>query len=133
MHDSCINYANMLPLRRNNSWYQVKKKYKRDMERPGFLCEENKFGCHFLKNVVFSCFNIFWWKYSKISRVWGNCFNRLCQLLSNWIQINMTFKSNRSQKFYKIGPLENFTKFKWKHLRWSVFLMNLHYCGLQHY
>ena len=35
MHDSCINYANMLTLYRDKSC-------KRDMQRPGFFYEENK-------------------------------------------------------------------------------------------
>ena len=35
MHDSCINYANMLSLYRDKSC-------KRDMQRPGYLSEENK-------------------------------------------------------------------------------------------
>ena len=34
-----------------------------------------------------------------------NCSNRLCQVLFNWIQINVTFKSSRSQNFHKIGVL----------------------------
>ena len=34
MHDSSINYANMLTLYKDNSWYQGKKKYNRDMQRP---------------------------------------------------------------------------------------------------
>ena len=34
----------------------------------------------------------------------GNCSNRLCQLLSNWIQINIILKS-ASHKFYKINVL----------------------------
>ena len=37
MHESCINYANMLTLYRDKSC-------KRDMQRPGFFCEENKLG-----------------------------------------------------------------------------------------
>ena len=41
MHHSCINYANMLTLYRDNSWYQGKKKYKQDMWRPGFFGAEN--------------------------------------------------------------------------------------------
>ena len=36
--------------------------FKRDMQRPGFLREEDKLGLHFLKNAGFCCFNIFWWK-----------------------------------------------------------------------
>ena len=41
MHNSCINYAIMLTLYRDNSWYQGKKKYDRDMQRPGFPGAEN--------------------------------------------------------------------------------------------
>ena len=47
----------------------------------------------------------------------GNCFNRLCQLLYNWIQLIMIFKSSRSQMFYKVGVLKNLAKLTWKHLR----------------
>ena len=62
MHDSCIDYTNMLSLYKDNSWYQRKKKYEQDMQRPGFLGEEKEP----TKEVV--SFNIFWWKYySKIS------------------------------------------------------------------
>ena len=46
MHDSCINYANMLSLYRDKSC-------KRDMQRPGCLSEENK-KLQFLKLAVFS-------------------------------------------------------------------------------
>ena len=42
MHDSYINYANMLSLYRDNSWYHRKEKYKCDIQRPGFLGEKNK-------------------------------------------------------------------------------------------
>ena len=42
MHDSWINHANMVTLYyRDNSWYQGKKKYNSDMQRPGFLGVEN--------------------------------------------------------------------------------------------
>ena len=37
------------------------------------------------------------------------------QIVSIIVQLNPNkhdFKSNRLKKFYKIGPLENFTKFK---------------------
>ena len=45
MDDSCINYPNMLPLYTDNSWYQGKKKYKCDMQKPDFLGEETSKGC----------------------------------------------------------------------------------------
>ena len=62
MHDSYIDYPNILPLYWDNLLYQGKKKYKHDMQRPNFLSEENKLGLHLLKIVIFFCFNIFWWK-----------------------------------------------------------------------
>ena len=40
IHDSCINYATMLTLYRDNSLHHRKEKYKCDMQRPGFLGEE---------------------------------------------------------------------------------------------
>ena len=49
--------------------------------------------------------------------MWGYYFNRLCHLLHNWIWMNMIFKSNGSQMFYKIIVVKNFTKFIWKYLR----------------
>ena len=60
IHDSCINYANMLTLYRDNSQNHRKGKYKDDMQRPGFLREENKPDQRsfiFLKIIIFS-FNI---------------------------------------------------------------------------
>ena len=59
MHDSCINYANMLTLYRDNSLYHWKENYKCDMQRPDFPGEENKpeqRSCIFLKNslLIFS-------------------------------------------------------------------------------
>ena len=52
-----------------------------------------------------------------VSDMWGNCFNRLYQLLYNWNRINMFSKSSHSQIFYKKGVLKNFAKFTWKHPR----------------
>ena len=42
MHDSCLNYANMLTLYRDSPKYHKYKKYKGIMQRTGFLGEENK-------------------------------------------------------------------------------------------
>ena len=43
MHNSFINYGNMLTLYRDNPQkYHTKEKYKYDIVRPGFLGEENK-------------------------------------------------------------------------------------------
>ena len=53
----------------------------------------------------------------KCDDIWGNCFNRLCQFLRNWIKLNMIFKSSCLQMFYKLGVLKYFTKFTWKHIR----------------
>ena len=41
MHNSCINYATMLNLYRDNSCHR-KEKYKCDMQRPSLPGEENK-------------------------------------------------------------------------------------------
>ena len=93
--------------------------------RPGFLGEENKHdhrNCIFLKKtfslLIFSENNIA----KLVGDTWGNCFNRLCQLLYNWIWMNMIFKSSHWQMFYKIPFLKNFTKFTWKHLTPSTLL-----------
>ena len=51
--DTCINYANMLILYRGNSHDHRKGKYKRDIQRPGFLGVENKPD---LRSWIF------WWK-----------------------------------------------------------------------
>ena len=54
--------------------------------------------------------------------MWQNCFNRLCQLLNNWIP-----NEHHSQMFYKLGVLKNFAKFTWIHQRETpaqVFLAN---------
>ena len=42
MHDSCINYANMLTLYRDKLWYQGSKNLSLIYKKPGFLSEENK-------------------------------------------------------------------------------------------
>ena len=52
-----------------------------------------------------------------VGDAWGNCFSRLCQLLCNWIRMNLIFKSSRSQMFYKISVLKKFANFAWKQLR----------------
>ena len=49
-----------------------------------------------------------------VGDMWGNCFNRLCQLLYDLIRI---FKSSDWQMFYKKDALKNFAKFTWKNLR----------------
>ena len=71
------------------------------MQIPGFLGEEtnikkkeNKLVLHSLKIIP-----------KLVVDMCENCSNRLCQLLFNWIQINLSFKSSRSQKFHKIGVL----------------------------
>ena len=53
--------------------------------------------------------------------MWGNCSNRLCQLLRNWKRMNMIFK-NPSQMFYKIDALKYFGKFSWKDIRAVILL-----------
>ena len=40
MHSLCRNYATMITLYRDNSWCHRKEKYKRVIQRPGFLGEE---------------------------------------------------------------------------------------------
>ena len=119
MHSSCINYATMLNWYRDNSYHR-KEKYKRDMHRPSFPSEENKpvqRSCIFWK--LFSLLILFYENNVEklVGDMWGYSFNWLCQLLYNWIRMNMIFKSSCSQIFYKIAALKNFTKFKWKHLR----------------
>ena len=83
-----------------------KERCKRDIQTPARKQAWAK-KLHFLKIAVFF-FSIFWW---------GNYFNRLCQLLYNWIRMNMIFKISRSEMFYKISVLKNFAKFTWKHVR----------------
>ena len=115
---SCINYANMLTLHRDNPKFQ---EYKCDMQRPVFLGEENKpdqRSCFFWK-LLFSV--LIFSNENNIAKLvgdaWGNCFSRLCQLLCNWIRMNLIFKSSRSQMFYKISVLKKFANFAWKQLR----------------
>ena len=43
-----------------------------------------------------------------------------------WHQVGLrTLKSSRSQMFFRIGVLENFAIFKWKHLSCNLFLIKL--------
>ena len=46
----------------------------------------------------------------------GNCFN-ICQLLYNWIRMNIISERGCSQMFDKVSDLRNFGKFTWKHIR----------------
>ena len=105
----------MLPLYRDNSLYQGKKNISMICKELVSRVKKTNLGCIF-KKLLFSLVLIFFDENnnSKIRYVWGSCSNRFCQVLFNWIQINMVFKSCYSQKFYKIDPLENFLKFKWK-------------------
>ena len=90
------------------------------MQRPDFLGEKNKPGqrsCIF-KKLLFSL------SISDINNIaklvgdmWGNCFNRLCQLLYNWIRMNMIFKSSHSQMFYKVGVPKNFANAQKMHMK----------------
>ena len=80
--------------------------------------------CEVSKNTFFTE-HLRWLLLNIAVDIW-KLFNRLCKLLFDWIQINMIFKSSRSQEFFKIGVYKNFAKFKWKHLCWSLFLIKLH-------
>lgn len=83
MHDPCINYANMLNLYRDNSWYHRKWKYKCEMQRSGFLGEESKPDQRSF---------LFWYFENNIAKlvrdIWGNAFVRL--------------NAHNNQKFWKI-------------------------------
>ena len=81
----------------------------------------NKQGLHPLKIVVFY-FNILWWKlYSKTSRwyVW----KLLQQIMSIIVQLNSNKPEFQKQPLTKVSQNRcfYFSKFKWKHLRWSLF------------
>ena len=103
-HDSCINYADMLTLYRDNSWYQSKLKYKRDTQIPGLLGEEKKLdqrSC-FLKKLSLS------FKISSdenniaklVVNVWEDYSNKFCQLFFNSAQINMIFESSHQSQMF---------------------------------
>ena len=75
MHNSFINYPSMLTLYRDNSWYQSKKRYNHDMQKPYFLDQKS---CIFNK-LLFSLL-IFSEENDAgklVVNMWGNCSNRL--------------------------------------------------------
>ena len=112
MHNSSINYATMLTLYRDNSWYHRKEKYRCDMQRLVSWVKKTSWPKKF-SFLIFS-------DEMKCDDIWGNCFNRSCQFLCNWIKLNMIFKSSCLQMFYKLGVLKYFTKFTWKHIRPAI-------------
>ena len=52
----------------------------------------------------------------------------IVKLAWKMLVIELTFRSSRSQTFFKIGVLKNFANFTGKHLCWSLLLIKLFSC-----
>ena len=66
---------------------------------------------------------------SKIEEIWGGpCQASLNTTVLYFYNSEATYRSSRSQMFFKIGVLKYFESFTEKYMCWSLFLINLHGC-----